>query len=353
MKLALQQAKLNLGNTKENPSVGCAITKKNNLISLGHTSIHGRPHAETNAIKFSAENLKNCTIYTTLEPCSHYGKTSPCTSLIIKKKFKKVFYSINDPDIRSFNRSINIFKKKNIIVRKGFLYNEVKDFYKSYLKSKKSDLPYVTCKIAASKDYFTVNKNNNWITNEYSRGRVHLLRSSYDCIITSVNTIIKDNPKLDCRISGLERFSPTKIILDKNLKIPLNSNIIKQASKFTTIILHNKINKKKIENLKKNKIKLKIIPIAENGYINLRATLLMIKNLGYSRIFFECGANLTNAILKEKLVDEFALFVSNKKLINRGKASIKNYFNSYLKGKTPIKENVNLFGEKLLIYKLK
>ena len=105
MRLALQQAAINLGNTKENPSVGCVITKKNTLISAGHTSVNGRPHAESNSIKFAKTNLIGSSIYVTLEPCSHIGKTFPSTNKNIKNGIKKVFYSIMDPDITSYNKS--------------------------------------------------------------------------------------------------------------------------------------------------------------------------------------------------------------------------------------------------------
>ena len=112
MRLALAQAYKNLGNTGENPSVGCVITKSNSIISLGYTHINGRPHAEQNAISSCKFNLKGSEIYVTLEPCSHYGKTPPCTKAIIKKGLKKVFFSLNDPDIRSYNKSAKLLKKK-------------------------------------------------------------------------------------------------------------------------------------------------------------------------------------------------------------------------------------------------
>ena len=105
MRLALQQAKKILGNTKDNPAVGCVIIKNNHVISAGHTSINGRPHAEYNAIICSRNAIKNSNLYVTLEPCSHYGKTPPCVNEIVKHKIKKVFFSLNDPDYRSFNRS--------------------------------------------------------------------------------------------------------------------------------------------------------------------------------------------------------------------------------------------------------
>ncbi len=204
MSLALKQAKINLGNTKENPSVGCIITKNNSIISSGHTSRNGRPHAEYNAIKNSRKNLTNSTLYVTLEPCTHYGRTPPCVRKIIKSKVKKVFFSIKDPDQRTYNNSSKILKKKNLNVNIGVMSNKIKEFYKSYILSRENKLPFVTCKLAASKDLFTINKIKRWITNEYSRGRVHLMRSQHDSIITSSLTINKDNPALNCIIKGLK-----------------------------------------------------------------------------------------------------------------------------------------------------
>ena len=245
MSLALLQADIMLGNTKHNPSVGCVITKNNNLISAGTTSYNGRPHAEVNAIDFSKYDLKKSTIYTTLEPCSHYGKTPPCVKKIMSKNIKRVFFSINDPDKRSYKKSKFYLTKKKIIVKKGLLHNEISSFYKSYFNSKKKDIPYVTSKIAISRDFFTINKNNKrWITNEYSRGRVHLLRSSHDCIVTSSTTVIDDNPKFTCRIPGLEKLTPSRVILDKNLETPLNCNLVLLGKKYRTIIFHCKQNKK-------------------------------------------------------------------------------------------------------------
>ena len=116
MKLALKQAERNLGKTSENPSVGCVITKNNNVISVGNTSVQGRPHAEYNAIKNSKINLKNSKMYVTLEPCSHYGKTEPCTKLIVKKKIKNIFISIKDSDLRSKGKSLSFFKKNGLKV---------------------------------------------------------------------------------------------------------------------------------------------------------------------------------------------------------------------------------------------
>ena len=196
MSLALQQAHRTLGNTGPNPAVGCVIIKDNYAISAGHTSINGRPHAEYNAINLSKINLQDSELYVTLEPCSHYGKTQPCVKTIIKKKIKRVFFSIKDPDSRSHNKSTKEFKKFKIKVKNGILDSYIKNFYKSYFKSKMNILPFVTAKMAVSKDFYTSSKQKRWITNKFSRGRVHLMRNNHDCILTSVKTIIIDNPTL-------------------------------------------------------------------------------------------------------------------------------------------------------------
>ena len=217
---------------------------------------------------------------------------------------------------------------------------------------KKGNLPFVTCKMATSKDFYTVSKKSKWITNEFSRGRVHLLRSFHDCIITSSKTIIKDNPELTCRIEGLYHRSPSRIVLDNKLKIHVGSKIIKEASKHSTIIFYNKINREKIKLLKKLKIKTYKIPLDGNKNLDLKESLLKAKELGFSRIFIETGIKLATGFLNKKLVDDFKLFVSNKNLGKNGNGSIWKSLGSFLKNKKKIVEKVNLSGDKLISYKI-
>ena len=353
MRLALEQARRTLGNTKDNPAVGCVITRDNNVIGVGATSINGRPHAEINAIDSCKSDLKNSQMYVTIEPCSHYGETPPCVKTIIKRKINKIFFSIHDPDFRSFNKSSKLLKKKGISAYKGYLNVEVSDFYKSYINSKKNMLPFVTCKLATSKDFYTIDKKNRWITNFYSRGRVHLMRSYHDCIITSSNTVIDDNPRLTCRILGLKRRSPARIILDSRLRTPIYSRIIQEAKYYNTIIFYNKTNKKKIKLFKKLKIKIIKIPLDTKGNLDLIKSLKKVKELGFSRVFLESGIKLITNFLNKNLIDEFKLFISNKKLKKNGNGRIQKYLVSFLKNKRGKIEKVNLGGEKLITYKLK
>ena len=353
MSLALKQANFTLGNTKDNPSVGCIIVKNNNVISAGFTSIKGKPHAEHNALKSAKKNVKGSDLYVTLEPCSNYGKTSPCINKIINKKINKVFFSIHDPDKRSFKRARKKLKDNNISNKVGILDKETNYFYRSYIKFKNDDLPFVTCKLALSKDHFSIHKKKKWLTNRFSRGRVHLMRSNHDCIITSSNTVISDNPKLTCRIDGLIKRSPTRVLLDRNLKIKITSKIIQEAKKYKTIIFYNRKNIKKIKLLKKFKVKTFQIILDIDGNLDLKASLIKIKKLGFSRIFLESGVKLIKSFLKKNLVDDLKLFISNKSINSAGKGNIKKDLLTFIKRKKPVVEKVNLFGEKLLTYKLK
>ena len=353
MKLALMQAQKNLGNTKKNPAVGCVIVKSDCIISAGCTSRNGRPHAEQNAINCSKSSIKDSDLYVTLEPCSHYGKTPPCVKVIIRNKIKRVFFSVKDPDPRSYDKSTKLLKKNKISVQNGILVSNIKNFYKSYFKYKENILPFVTAKMAISKDFYSNNKKNKWITNKFSRGRVHLMRSNHDCILTSVNTVIKDNPRFTCRVPGLEHNSPSRIILDKKLKIPITSNVVRSAHMNRTIIFFNKINQKKIKFLKNLGIKLINTSLSGGKNFDLVDILVKIKSLGFSRIFLESGLNLTTNFLNKDLVNDFQLFISSKKLGTNGNNSFKKNMKFFLRKSKFINEKVNLFDDKLISYHIK
>ena len=219
MNLALNLARDRLGLTGENPSVGCVIVKNNEVISIGQTGINGRPHAEYNAVKSCKKSLVSSKMYITLEPCTHFGKTPPCVNLIINSKIKEVIFPIEDIDNRTKSKSFKILKAKKINVKFGLLKKDAKKIYKSYIHNKKKKIPYVTGKIAISRDNYIYSKKKKNITNEYSNAITHLLRYRNDSILISNKTLNIDNPKLNCRIQGLSKYSPKRIILDSNLSI--------------------------------------------------------------------------------------------------------------------------------------
>ncbi len=325
MSLALNLAKTHHGLTGTNPSVGCVIVKNDDILSTGITARNGRPHAETQAIKSSKANIIGTKMYVTLEPCSHYGKTPPCTNAIIKSKVKELFYSVEDKDIKSFNKSKIILKSNNIVTKSGLLKKEIKKFYKNYEYVKKNKMPYVIGKLACSSNFYIL-KNKIPITNDHSRKVSHLLRYQNHCILTSYKTINSDNPKLNCRIRGLEHFSPTRLIIDKNLNVKMNSFLVNSAKKSNTIIFHSSDKKKKIKDLKSKKIKLIFLDLNKYGDIDLKTIFKKIYYLKLHNVLVECGNNLTNNILKENLFNEFYLFKSNNKIIGKDKINVKSIY---------------------------
>ena len=347
--LAFEQAKINLGSTKTNPSVGCVIVKDNAIISSGFTSINGRPHAEFNALS-KKRNFKNASMYVTLEPCSHYGVTPPCTKIIINKKIKKVFYSIADSDLRSKNKSKMLLNKKKIYVKGSLIKKYGQEFYKSYFLQHNSNLPFIDAKIAISKDYFTKNKKKKWITNYYSRKRSHLLRSRYNCIISTSKSVNEDNSILDCRINGMESKSPDLAIIDRDLKLKKNLNLLNKKNNRKIFLFTCSKNRKKILFFKKKGIKIILINSLENKK-DFNSFFLILKNKGYSRILVETGLTMLNFLIKNKFLTNIFIFRSNKMLKSKGF----NYASSNLIKKINLNKpiNVNLLGDKLYIKRLK
>ena len=341
LNLAFQLAEKNLGHTKLNPSVGCVIVKNDTVISSGVTSMSGRPHSEYNALK----NLKNCsgaTLYTTLEPCTHYGKTPPCVDIIVRKKIKNVFYAFEDPDVRTFKKAKKILNNKGISC-KLIKSKDYSNFYKGYYINKKSEIPYITAKIALSKDYLTINKKNKWITNIFSRKTVHLLRYKYDCILSTSKSINYDNSLLNCRINGLDKYKTALFIVDLNLKLRKNLLLNNLLKKRKTYLITLKKNLKKIKNYKKIGYNIILINSLENKK-DFEKLNKKIYKMGYSRMFIETGPTFLKSLIKNKIIDELLIFKSINKLGKKGKNNISI---NYLKKFSPKLLTINLNGDKL------
>jgi len=349
MNLALNLARERLGLTGENPSVGCVIVKNNEVISFGQTSLNGIPHAEYNAIKSCKKNLKGAKIYITLEPCTHYGKTPPCTNIIIRSKIKEVIFPIVDPDIRTKSKSFKILKKKRIKVKFALLQNEAKKIYKPYIYNKSKKLPFVTGKLAISKDKFIYSKKQKKITNKYSDGISHLLRYRNDSILITSKTLNIDNPKLNCRIQGLSHYSPKRIILDRNLSIKRKSYIFQTSTKKNTIIFYNKGSLKKINILKKKGVKLIKLKTDNNNFFNLKLVLNKIYSLGCRNLLVEGGKILTNSFLKLNIFNQFYLFQSSNKFGKTAKLNVYSEINQ-LSCKYKKKSKLNSFTGDDIIY---
>lgn len=307
---ALNLSKKNLGQTSSNPTVGCVITKNGHIISTGVTALGGRPHAETVAInKISNKKiLEGATIYVTLEPCSHTAVTSPCADEIIKHKFKKAVIATLDPDIRVNGNGIKKLITAGIEVISGIKEQEAQEINRAFFKSRLTGLPFVTLKIATSLDgkIATRNFDSKWITSEQARIFSHHLRSINNAILVGANTVRKDNPKLDCRIAGLEDYSPQRIIISNSLDFNNHLNIFQDSKKSTIILTHKSHTD---------------LPCAElihcsqkDGKINLQDALKKLGDYGINSLLLEGGRHLATQFLQENLVDEL-IWMRNKKII--------------------------------------
>jgi len=341
LNLAFQLAEKNLGQTEKNPSVGSIVVKNNTVISSGLTSVTGRPHAEFNALD-KIKNTKGSTLYTTLEPCVHQGKTSPCTNIIIKKKIEKVYYAFEDPDKRTYKKAKKILLKKGIIA-KLIRSKKYKNFYKSYFINKKFNIPFISAKIAISKDFFTINKKDKWITNIFSRKIAHLIRSRHDGLLSTSKSINHDNSLLNCRINGLDNYKPALFIIDLNLKLKKNLLLNKILKKRITYLITYKSNIKKVQIYKKKGYKIILITSLKNK-IDFILLFKKLYKMGYSRVLVESGLSFFNTLIKNGLINELYIFKSNKKLRKNGK---NNTTLKYLKNIQAKQISINLNNDKL------
>ena len=339
-----------IGYSGPNPSVGAVVVKNDEIISIGNTGLSGRPHAEINALKkLSINEKKNSTIYISLEPCTHYGRTPPCVNKIIKSNIKRVVYSSNDIDPRTSGKAYKILKSKNIKVKKNLLKSDSSKIYKNYFYSKRKQIPYVYGKLALSKDYYIKDKKNTYITNEHSIKSTHILRSKVNCIITTYKTVNADNPKLNCRLGGLTNSSPKVAILDKNLNVKKKSFLILNAKKNKTYLFHNRKEKKIVNYLRSKNIKMIYTPLY-NDELDFNFILKRLYKNEVSTILIEGGKSLTYSLLNKGFFNEFYLFISPKYLKNKGLLKVSNIKSILSKKFKNIKLNETFLDKDNLIH---
>ncbi|TCK64721.1 diaminohydroxyphosphoribosylaminopyrimidine deaminase [Winogradskyella wandonensis] len=309
IKRCLQIAKNGLGTTRPNPMVGAVIVYNNTIIGEGYTSAYGGPHAEVNAINSVKDKLllPKSTLYVTLEPCSHYGKTPPCSDLIIKYNIPKVIIGCIDDNPEVAGKGVAKLRNSGCDVKVGVLEEECKRHHQRFFTFHNKKRPYIILKWAESKDGFLAPKTKNkqrpvWITNAYSRQLVHKWRSEEQAILVGTNTVLQDNPSLTVRDWTGEH--PIRVVLDKDLK--LNSNFSVFDHKAET---------------------LKMI----DADINSICKKLFEKNI--NSLIVEGGAKTLQSFINDDLWDEARVFIGNTEFMEGIKAPI-------LKGKLSKEEMI-------------
>ena len=238
MASALRLSRLHTGQTGTNPSVGCVVVKDGEVVGSAVTAPGGRPHAETQALEIAGEKARGATVYVTLEPCSHYGRTPPCANALVEAGVARVVISLTDPDPRVSGRGIAILREAGIIVETGLMEEEGRRALAAYLTRQTKGRPHVTLKLAVSADGMLGRRGEEVsITGPEARAQVHRLRAEGDAILVGIGTVLSDDPELTVRISGLEKRSPTRIVLDRRLELPLDSKLVKSASDVPVIVV--------------------------------------------------------------------------------------------------------------------
>ncbi len=315
MKIAINLAKKAIGTTFPNPPVGCVIVKDGVIISASNTQPQGKTHAEVSAInQAKPASLVGATMYVTMEPCSHFGKSPPCVNAIIPSGISRIFIANQDANPKVNGDGIATLKQAGIEVISDFMHQEAMKINLPFFRAVTKKLPFTILKFGATLDGKIALKNgkSKWVTSDLARNYSQILRYRNDAILVGTNTIKNDNPALTLRLQGLEKFSPVRVIIDKNLEIPTESEVIRTASFHKTIIFCS-------ENLSKNNLEkfensqVDIIKIAEeNGKLNLTAILNKLAEIGVSRLLVEGGRGVATSFLKENLIDEIHLISSPK-----------------------------------------
>ena len=311
---AIQLAKKGEGWTNPNPMVGAVIVKDGRIIGEGYHKKCGELHAERNAIASLTESAEGATIYVTLEPCCHYGKTPPCTEAIIEQKIKKVVIGSRDPNPKVAGKGAQILRESGITVVQDFMREECDRLNPVFFHYITTKTPYVVMKYAMTLDGKIATKTgaSKWITGEPARQEVQHMRHRYMGIMAGIGTVLADDPMLNVRVEGWK--SPVRIVCDSSLRIPLDSQIVRSAKEYRTIVAYagreeNEEITEKIERL--HGVDTVCCP-DEKGQIDLKKLMTYLGNEGIDSILLEGGGTLNDSALRAGIVKEVHCFIAPK-----------------------------------------
>lgn len=326
MRRALELAKRGVGFVNPNPMVGAVIVKDGVVIGEGYHKKYGEPHAEVNAFADAKErgnNTKGATIYVTLEPCFHYGKTPPCVDLVLKKEVSRVVIGTLDSNPLVAGKSVEKLERAGIKVTSGILKEEclkLNEIFFQYVTTKK---PFVLLKSAMSLDgkIATVTGESQWISCEQSRKEVHELRGTYASIMVGIGTVLADNPSLTCRIEG--KKSPIRIVVDSKIRIPLDATVLKDQEIARTIIAStSKANAEKKKKIESRGIEVLTLD-GTDGRVDLVKLEQALSEKKIDSILLEGGADLAFSAIKAGIVDKVMYYIAPMMLGGKeGKAAL-------------------------------
>ncbi|WP_298725211.1 bifunctional diaminohydroxyphosphoribosylaminopyrimidine deaminase/5-amino-6-(5-phosphoribosylamino)uracil reductase RibD [uncultured Ferrovibrio sp.] len=313
MRIALGLAARGLGNTWPNPAVGCVIVKDDRIVGRGWTQPGGRPHAETMALREAGDTARGATAYVTLEPCSHHGKTPPCADALIEAGIARCVAAVEDPDPRVSGKGFAALREAGIQVDEGCLEIAAMELNAGFFSTRQLGRPMITLKLAVSLDgrIGTHTGDSKWITNPVSRMRAHLLRARHDAIMVGSNTALQDDPELTCRLPGLPKRPPVRIILDGRLRLSLTARMVVTAKQVPTwLITREDVNATRRRAFEDCGVEVIAVEPDEAGFPDLRQALEQIAQRGVTRILVEGGGRLAASLVRADLVDRMIWFRS-------------------------------------------
>ena len=313
MKKAIALAKRGEGHVSPNPMVGAVIVKDGQVLGQGYHQKYGGPHAEVNAVRDAGgKDLAGATVYVTLEPCSHYGKTPPCADLLIAQKVGRVVIGSDDPNPLVAGRGIQKLREHGIQADTHCLQKECDDLNRIFFHYITTKTPYVVLKTAMSLDgkIATAAGESRWITGENARADVQTLRHRLKGIMVGINTVLTDDPRLTCRREG--GADPVRIIADSHLRTPLNANVLKDQEKNQTIIAALKDCDKKKKQALEDKGTLVLLCGERDGRLDLRDLMEQLGERKIDSILLEGGSTLNDAAVRQGIVKEVIAYIAPK-----------------------------------------
>lgn len=317
MKRAIELAKQGSGWTAPNPLVGAVVVKNGRVIGEGYHRKYGELHAERNALAACSEDPAGATLYVTLEPCCHYGKTPPCTEIIIEKKIAKVVIGSRDPNPKVAGKGARILREHGIEVVEDYMREACDALNPVFFHYITTKTPYVVLKFAMTLDGKIATRTgaSKWITGEAARNHVHQLRGRYAGILAGVGTVLADDPMLNCRIDGAHQ--PLRIILDSHLRIPMGSRLVRSAKEYPLLIVCNESNRdreegtSRIQKLEEAGAKVWTLP-EKNGHPDLNVLMQRLGEEKIDSVLIEGGGTVNEAALKAHIVHHVYAYIAPK-----------------------------------------
>lgn len=315
MAAALRLAERGLGRVAPNPSVGCVVVREGRVVGRGWTQPGGRPHGETEALRRAGTAAKGATVYVSLEPCAHWGKTPPCTDALVAARIARAVVSCEDPDPRVSGRGLQQLRDAGIVVDVGLMAEEACDLNRGFFLRLTEKRPFVTLKLATTLDgrIATHGGESKWITGEAARARAHLLRASHDAVLVGAGTAGADDPQLDVRLPGLASSNPVRVLLDGRLLTPLTHKLIAEADRQPTwLFTRADAPRDRIGALRDAGVDVVTAEVDAEQRIDLKAATQTLAERGITRLLVEGGSHVAAGFLRAGLVDRLAWFQAGK-----------------------------------------